>query len=215
MAKTVHLTFTSMRYLPLKKGFTLAETLISVAIFVAISSLLASFVRSIFSTNANLSNSLSAQFDSRQSLKKITRELREASPSSLGAYPISAAATNTITFYTNIDSDTLKERIRYFIQNGDLKRATLKPSGTPLSYNPANEVTETLVKNISNSTSTPLFDYFDENYSGTSSPLTIPVNIPSIRLVRITLTIEKDPYRLPAPFTTVTQVMIRNLKGNL
>ncbi len=204
-----------MKIKNLKNGFTLVETLVALGIFLMVSWLLSSFLSSIFSTNANLSNSLNAQFDMRQSLKKMTRELREASPSSLGSYPIALAGTSSLTFYSNVDNDTHKERIRYFVQNGDLKRGVLKPSGNPLIYNSANENVETLVKNISNSTSTPIFDYFDNTYTGSSDPLVLPANISDIRLVRITIQIEKDPNRSPVPITAITQVMIRNLKDNL
>ncbi len=197
------------------KGFTLLETLIAVGIFIAISFLLSDFVKSIFFVNANLQNSLSAQFDARQSLKKIVRELRGASPSSLGAYPLFALSTSSIIFYSNVDSDAYKERIRYFLSGTDLKRGEIKPSGTPLTYNPVNEKISTIVSNISNGTSTPIFDYFDENYTGTSSPLSFPVNIPRVRLIRISLTLNGDPNRSPTPLIVVTQVMLRNLKDNL
>ena len=199
----------------MKKGFTIIETLVALGIFVAISFLISSFVRSIFFINTDLNNSLSAQFDARQIMKKIVSELRSTSPSSLGAYPILNAASSSLTFYSDIDDDGLKEKIRYFLQSGNFKRGVVKPSGSPLTYNDAGETLSTVTVNVTNSTSTPVFEYFDENYTGTSSPLTYPMNILAIRLVRLTLIVEKDSNRLPIPFTISTQVMLRNLKDNL
>lgn len=196
-------------------GLTLVETLIAVGIFIAISFLISSFIRSIFFMNADLSNSLSAQFDVRVSMKRVISELRSTSPSSLGAYPISAAATSSITFYSDVDNDGLKDKIRYFLQNKDLKRGIVKPSGTPLTYNDAGETVTTLATSVSNATGTPIFEYFDENYAGSGNPLTYPLTISAIRLVRVTLVIEKDSNRLPVPFTISTQVSLRNLKDNL
>lgn len=197
-----------------KNGFTLVETVVAVSIFVAISSIIWAFGRDIFFFNSNLNSSLSVQFDARQILRKVVSELRSTSPSSLGAYPIALAGTSSLTFYSNIDDDPLKEQLRYFLQNGELKRGVIKPVGNPLTYNSINETISTVAKDIVNGNS-PIFEYFDRNYAGTSTPLTQPVNALSIRFIRITLVLDTDPNRLPAPFTARTQVNLRNLKDNL
>lgn len=198
----------------IKNGFTLIETLIAVGIFVAISTTIATFGQNIFFFNSDLNNSLSTQFDSRQIMRKMVAELRSASPSSLGSYTIASAGTSSLTFYTNIDNDPLKEQLRYFLQGGELRRGVVKPTGSPLTYNPASETITTVARDVVNGV-TPIFDYFDRNYMGTSSPLSLPVNILSVRLIRVTLILDKDPNRVPGPITTKTQVTLRNLKDNL
>lgn len=195
-------------------GFSLAEVVIVVAISAAIFLAVFNFGQSIFSFNSNATKNLSAQSDARRVLKNIVRELRSTSPGSQGAYPIVLAGTSTLTFFSNIDDDNYKEQIRYFIQNRDLKRGIIKPSGSPLSYNPADEQIVTLVKDINNG-STSIFNYYDSNYAGTSTPLTQPVQITSIRLIRIILKIEKDPNKSLGPLIVESQVFLRNLKDNL
>ncbi|OHB00051.1 MAG: hypothetical protein A3E93_02395 [Candidatus Zambryskibacteria bacterium RIFCSPHIGHO2_12_FULL_43_12b] len=196
------------------RGFTLVEVLISVGIMVAIGFAIANFQTDLFSINTGVQNNLSAQLEGRKILRTVISELREASPSSLGAFPLAQAGTSTLTIYSNIDSDSYKERIRYFTVGNELRRGVLKPSGNPLVYNSANENVEVMIRNIINGTSTPIFEYFDENYTGTTTPLSQPVNVLSVRLVRITVIVDKDANRPPGAITITSQGMLRNLKSN-
>ena len=161
--------------LKINRGFTLLEMVISIAIFGAISVVIWGFGRNIFFFNSDLNSSLSLQFDARQVLRKVVAELRSTSPSSLGAYAISSASTSTITFFSDIDDDFLKEQVRYFMQGKELRRGVVKPSGSPLTYNQSNETISIVARDIINGTSTPIFYYYNNTYTGTSSPLTLPV----------------------------------------
>jgi prepilin-type N-terminal cleavage/methylation domain-containing protein len=197
-----------------KKGFSLAEIIIVTAVAAAIFMAVFNFGDSIFSFNSNAQKSLSAQSDGRRILKNITKELRSASPSSVGSYPIMAAGTSSLTFFVNLDSDAYKEQVRYFLQGSELKKGTIKPSGSPLVYNPADEQVVTLIRDVYNGAS-PIFEYFDSSYTGTSTPLSLPVQITRIRLVRITVKIEKDINKSLGPIIIESQVFLRNLKDNL
>jgi YD repeat-containing protein len=197
-----------------KKGVSLAEIIVVVAIALVIFVGVFNFGTNIFSFNYNAQENLSAQTDSRRILKTMVKELRSASPSSLGAYPIVSAATSGIVFFSNIDGDNYKEQVRYYLQNKELKRGLIKPSGSPLTYNPNDEQTITLIKNINNG-SEAIFEYFDASYTGTSTPLAQPVQTTKIRLVRITLKIEKTPGKSAGPIIAESQVFLRNLKDNL
>jgi prepilin-type N-terminal cleavage/methylation domain-containing protein len=198
-----------------KRGFSLAEIVVVAAIAAAIFMAVFNFGTGIFSFNSSAQKNLSAQSDARRVLKNIVKELRSASPSSLGSYPITLAGTSTLTFFVNLDSDTYKEQVRYFLSGKELKRGVIKPSGSPLAYNPASEQVITLIRDINNGTTTPIFEYFDSNYAGTSTPLTQPVQITKIRLVRTTFKIEKDPNKSLGPIIVGSQVFLRNLKDNL
>lgn len=196
-------------------GFSLAEVIISVAVGGAILIAIFNFSNSIFLFNSTSQENLSAQSDGRRVLKTIAKELRSTSPSSLGSYPISQAATSSITFFSNIDSDSHKEQVRYFLQNGSLKKGVINPSGTPLVYNSANESIVTLISNVRNNASSPVFQYFDSAYTGTSTPLSIPVSVTSVRFIKVSVEIDKYPNRSLGPIVVTTQVFLRNLKDNL
>jgi hypothetical protein len=198
-----------------RNGFALVEMLVSLFILVLISFAIGNFQHDIFFFGNSIQSSLSVQLDARKVLRNIITELRSASPSSLGAYPVAQAGTSTLIFYSNIDSDTYKERLHYYMQGSSLMRGVIKPSGSPLTYNSAQEVVTTLAHNVINSTSTPIFDYFDKNYYGTTTPLVQPVNPLSVRLVRVTVIIDSDPNRPPPPITVTSQGTLRNLKDNL
>lgn len=197
-----------------KWGFSLVEIVVVAAISSVIFMAVFNFGQSIFSFNTTAQANLSAQSDARRVLKSIVKELRSASPSSLGAYPMSFANTTSLTFFVDLDNDGYKEQVRYFLQGSELKRGVIKPSGSPLVYNPASEQMSTMVRDINNG-ATPIFQYFDSEFDGVGAPLTEPVQITKIRLIRITLNIEKDPNRSPSSITVTSQVFLRNLKDNL
>ncbi|OGI74302.1 hypothetical protein A3D42_02345 [Candidatus Nomurabacteria bacterium RIFCSPHIGHO2_02_FULL_41_18] len=193
-------------------GITLVEILFAVTIFTIIAGALAFFLRNIFVYNSFISYSLANTNTGKQIMKTMTAEIRTAGTANTGAYTISLATAEAFTFYSDIDGDELKERVRYFMTGTTLQKGIIKPTGSPLSYNPANEQISTLAYNLTNSS---IFEYYDKNYDGTTAPLSIPVNIPNIRLVKISISIEQDPNHSPVPMTFSTQVSIRNLKDNL
>ena len=203
------------KYFLQKKGFTLAELIISVAIIGLIIWPLSIFQKDLFSLNFSAQNNLSAQLDARHLLKQFSAELREASPSSLGAYPILLASSSAITFYSDINNDGLKERVRYFLSSKNLMRGVLSPTGSPLSYVDANEKTNVMVYDIANSSTSPIFEYYDTNYTGLTNPLSFPVNINVIRMVKMNVVIDRDVNKSPNPISVETKVSIRNLKDNL
>ena len=155
--------------------------------------------------------------EGRKILNVMVSELRSTAPSALGSYPVETAATNTITFFADVNSDDVSDRIRYFFDpvTHKVMRGVVLAEGEPPAYNLADETLSTLITDIANGTSTPVFDYYDKNYAGTSSPLTLPINITDIRLVKVTIKIEKNPDRGPLLTTMTSQAAFRNLKDNL
>ena len=121
---------------------------------------------------------------------------------------------SSFTFYSNVDDDSFKERVRYFLDGTTLKKGIIKPSGTPLTYNPADEAVSELIHGVANAT-TSIFSYYDKNYDGTNQALIEPIDIATVRLVKITIVTDKDPQTPPGPMTLTTQISIRNLKDNL
>ena len=194
-------------------GFSLIEMIIVIFILTVIGLALVTFQINIFSLNKITGDNLTAEGEARQTLKTITAEIRTMSPSGMGAYAIAQLSTSSITFYSNIDNDSLIEKVRYFTVGSTLKKGVIKPSGNPLNYN-GTESTKELVHNIANAT-TSIFSYYNANYDGTSAPLSAPVNPISVRLIKVNIIIDKDPLKSPPPLFMTTQVSIRNLKDNL
>jgi type II secretory pathway component PulJ len=195
------------------RGVTLIEVVVTVGITAIIGMAIATFFTDTFKLNAIISNDLSASGDARRTIKTMTAEIRTASPSNLGTYPLESTATSSFTFYSNIDEDGLKERVRYYLEGGILKKGVIKPTGNPLAYSGAEVVTE-LVHNVQNGT-TSIFSYYDTTYNGTSAPLSGAFAITAVRLVRVAVGIDSDVNKDPGVRWYTTQVSFRNLKDNL
>ncbi|MEK7095422.1 MAG: type II secretion system protein [Patescibacteria group bacterium] len=198
-----------------QKAFSLIEIIVVVAIFSLIIVLVGSFQSNILVYNKYSSDVISSAQDARSILRTMVQEMRSAKTGNNGSYPIVQVATSTIVFFSDTDADGLQEQIRYFITTTTLTKGVIKPSGSPLSYNPGQEKFSILAYNIKNGTSTSLFEYFDSSYNGTSSPLVQPVAVNTIRLVRINLLIDADPRRSPLPRLYTSDATFRNLKDNL
>lgn len=197
------------------RGFTLAEIVVVVGIVGLIAVGLGQFQVDIFKNNKYAQDSLSSAQDARNILRVMIKELRVASPGSDGSFAIITAATNTMAFYSDVDGDGLKDKVRYYVSSNVLKKGLIKPTGNPPTYNSANEISTTLAYNVKNATSTALFEYYDGAYTGTSSPLVQPVTLTNIHLVKVNLMIDADPNRSPVVRSYTSQVNLRNLKDNL
>jgi len=196
------------------RGITLVEIIVAVGIF----SLLAIAVATIFTyslkANKIIWEQLSTQNEGRKIVQDFVNELRSANYSSIGAYTLETVAEKEITFYSNIDGDSYKERVRYFLSGDTLKKGITKPSGTPLVYSTSTELIIDVVHDVYN-TSTPIFYYYSQNYGYTSStPLSQPVSVTAVKMVGVVLELEEDPRASPLPFHIESKVEIRNLKEN-
>lgn len=199
-----------------ERGISLIEVLVGISMFalllVGITALYLSSVRE----KDIVFEQLLTQSEGRRAVQNFINDVRRATYSSIGAYPLQTAGTSTIIFYSDIDADTYRERIRYFVATGTLKRGVTRATGSPLTYVTSTEVITEMAHSIVTSPTGSIFYYYDQNYTGgaTSTPLTQPVNVSTVRLVEIRLTIERDPFKSPVPLYVQTKTEIRNLKSN-
>ena len=204
-----------MKKFRFQKGMTLVEVLVAMGIFVAVMFTVAVFQYNVITYPKNISDSFTTTQDTQILLRTMLRELRTMEPSANGSYSISTTGTSSITFYSDSKNDGIVEQISYYLASSSIYRSSIDPSGTPPTYNGANRVTKTIVNNVRNSSSTPLFEYFDTNYTGTSSPLSQPVTATAVRLIKINLLLDVDVNRSPTPILYVVEASLRNLKTNL
>lgn len=193
-------------------GFTLIEIIVGIFLVVIVGGLISLLTFRLSDFQLFFTKKFEAQQEIQQTIPFIISEIRSMAPSSVGSYPIASASTSSITFYSNTDDDALLEQIRYFLDGNILKKGTVKPSGNPLTYNPANETTTEMVHNIL-ATSTPIFSYYDENYTGSENPMSQPVIVSDIRIISVQLVIQESASK--APIIIKIQAMPRNLKSNL
>lgn len=189
------------------------EIVIVIAIVGSLSVVVGKFNGSIFTFSRIFNSSLNAEGDARKILKPMVNEIRDTMPSAQGAYPIESATPASFVFYSDINNDGIAERVHYYLSGTTLKKGVTYTTGSPYTYNTANEVNTDLVVNVSNG-SNSLFSYYDSNYNGSTAELPSPVVVSSIRLVKIQVTIEADVNSSPTPLSVTTQVTLRNLKDN-
>ena len=88
-----------------EKGFSLVEVLIVVAIAASLVIIASNFSGNVSGLNTLISQQLQSKSDTSATLQIITSEIRSASASQNGAYPIDSASTSSFAFYSDINKD--------------------------------------------------------------------------------------------------------------
>ncbi len=191
------------------KAFTLIETLVVIAIFSLTIGAIFGLVGWLYTIHDYTFQQSKAIDEARRGVETMIRELREARPGDDGSYILKTAEDFQIVFYSDIDGDNKAEMVRYFVDDYNLKKGIIEPSGWPIEYNLANENISILSNYVRNSP--PIFRYFD----GQGVELPSPSRLKDTKLMEVYLVVNVDPSRPPKDYNLVSTVQIRNLKENL
>lgn len=206
------------KLLPSERGFTIAEMLTAMGIFSLIIVLAGSFIIQGMKISAVIWEQLVTQNEGRKVIQQVVDDIRRTEDASNGDYAIAISTDYEFVFYANIDEDGLKERIHYWVEDGDtiFKKGVTKPTGNPLLYPEEDDRVVELAHNLVNrDEGNPVFVYYDETYiGGEDGLLESPVTISDVRVVRVQLELEKDPTESPVPLQIESTVHLRNLKEN-
>ncbi len=183
-----------------KKGFTLIEILVAMAITVIIVLVVNNFLITGFRSASFNQELEDAVENARKAMETMTIEIRGMNSLQQGN-PILQISTSTLIFYSDIDKDGVIERVKYYIGGTDLKRDFVRP---PYSSSPT--TTAVLASYLNNYTE-PVFKYYDSNGVTTT-------DINSITLINILLKIDVNPEQSPRTYDIQSDVQIRNLKNN-
>ncbi len=197
------------------RGFTILEALFAISIFALLAMSMVWVLITGLRTQRIVWDQLSGQNDVRRVLQQVVDDARRAEPSSVGAYPIVVASSTEFTFYANINNDNLRERVRFWVQNEELRKGVITPTGSPLTYESANEEVTVLAHDVKNITlNIPLFSYYDDTFTGTEEALSQPVTTTAVRLLKVDLVVDVNPISSPVPVRAETFVQVRNVKLN-
>src|SRR3989344_1199912 len=190
------------------RGMTLIETVVWVAITTSIMLAIITSVQHFYRTNTYAVEQSAAISSAQRGIESMIKTIREAAYSSNGAYPIIALATSSISFYADIDSDPFIERLRFFVEEGSLKRGVIDPSGDPPVYTSTETISSLsdFVRNVDQNMTT--FQYYDLN----GSLMTDLGDISEVRFIEVTIIVNINPYRLPNQFTLRSTAAMRNLR---
>lgn len=192
----------------MKRGFSLIETIVVVAILAVVGVGLLSMIAYFYRSNAFVLEQTSALDSAHRGIDDAFGVLREASYGEDGSYPIALAATSSMTFYSDVDSDSPVERVRLYLSNGTFYQGVTNAAGSPPSYTGQTESVYTIATWVSNATSTPIFRYY--NTDGTE--LTGSIVLSDVASVRLRLDVDLNPLRAPNILTMEQSATLRNLR---
>ncbi len=99
----------------------------------------------------------------------------------------------------------------YTLQNGVLYRTVIEPTGNPPTYVGGSSSSKTIASSVVNTSTTPVFRYFDI----TGTELLQPVDISKVASVLTTVVIDVNANRAPFSLTLSGAATLRNLKTQL
>ena len=201
-------THYALRTTNCSRGITLIEVLTSITVFVFAILAIVSSILYFYRTNTYAIEQASAVSSAQRGIEEMVKTMREISYASNGAYPIVAIGPQEVTFYADIDSDPLIERVRYYVQGVSLYRDVTNPSGDPPVYGApqTTSVISETVRNLQQATTT--FEYYDMNGARISNF----AQVAYVRFIAMNIIVNVNPYRLPNQLTIRSTAALRNLK---
>ncbi|MBU2025560.1 MAG: hypothetical protein ABIC19_00230 [Patescibacteria group bacterium] len=195
------------------QGMTLIESLMAVILFTVISLMVASFLIYGYKNHVRVTEEALSTDRVNINIQNMVEELRKMRNGENGAYAIDAANKNEIIFYSDIDSDSLCERVRYFLDGENLFKGIVEGAGQPMAYPLGSEETEKMGREIINDQDNPIFSYWGiDGETGQDIELSYPVDVSDIRLIKVNL---KTRINLGQgrERTVESQVFLRNLRN--
>jgi prepilin-type N-terminal cleavage/methylation domain-containing protein len=191
-----------------QRGFTMIETIITIAVFAIIIITLTTSVIYFYRANSYSLEQSFAIESGQDGVGRITQDLREMTYSDVGSYPIVSIKPNEITFYANIDTDPGIEKVHYYLLNEILYRDTSNATSSPLKYPDTPDVTATVARYVRNvERGESIFTYFATD----GSEVTDLDRIADVHFVRLNLIVNVSPERLPNEFGIRSSAALRNI----
>ncbi|MEA3273533.1 MAG: hypothetical protein U9Q72_02990 [Patescibacteria group bacterium] len=195
-----------------QQGMTLVEALVAICLFAVASALVASFIIFSFKSHLRINEEALATDKVNLNIQHLVEELRKMRTGENGSFPVELASPNEIIFYADINKDGLTEKINYFLQNNNLMKSVIVPTGEPLGYPAENAKITKLAEAVANNEETPMFKYLgiDPLGGGENIELSQPTDLFRVRLITISLIVEigdTDRQRIVG-----SKVMLRNLR---
>ncbi|MDB5187934.1 MAG: hypothetical protein JWO50_454 [Candidatus Kaiserbacteria bacterium] len=194
------------------RGLTLIESVVWVSVFAFIMATMVTSLLFFYSTNRYVLQEAVAIASTQRVMDNTIRTIRSASYSAVGAYPIVSIGGNQITFYASAAANSsIIQQVRFFVTGTQLKVGVIQPTGTPLTYNPANEVITFVGDNIQNITvGTSTFFYYDN----TGTQITDFTRIQDVRFVTMKAVVDVSTTTAPLATTLSASAALRNLIGH-
>ncbi|MBI4733484.1 MAG: type II secretion system protein [Rubrobacteridae bacterium] len=117
-------------------------------------------------------NRMDARGDAARTMSALVKSIQNSEDNNETKGLIADASTSTVTFYINVDTDTIPEMVTYSLSGSNLIRTVYQPTnGTkPYTYS-GTGASATIFEDVANNGTQPLFSYFKNDTQYTSYPL--------------------------------------------
>ncbi|HXK31875.1 MAG TPA: type II secretion system protein [Candidatus Paceibacterota bacterium] len=197
----------------MKKGFTLVETMATIAVFALAMGLVVGLIVMTYRTYGQTWQKSSTTNEARKTIETMVQEIRKARSGEDGSYLLGKADDGELIIYSDIDKDSGIERVRYFWQAGETTNSFKKGVTEPfdnegvISYPLDQEQIENLSSFVCNDL--PVFRYFDSN---NQEIIELSSRTLNTRLIQVYLAINADSDNPSQNFELLSSAQIRNLK---
>lgn len=196
-----------------KRGFTLVETVVVIAIYTLVMFALFLSIETFYKFNAYAIAQSYQVNHAQRGIEIMVRDIREMTFADDGTFPLAIMEPDKIGFYSDIDRDDSVEYIEYeLMATTTLVKRIYTAVGNPPVYSATAEATHILseyVQNANQATST--FFYYDR----TGALATATTTVTDIVYVEAQVIVNIDPVRDPGQFMLRSSAALRNLKENL
>lgn len=193
-----------------KGGFTLIETLMTIFIFSVIMVAAVAMFASLYKDQAADIAKIESTEKASNAVEIMAKEIRKINRGENGNYFFQVVQSQRLVFFSDVDNDSLTEKIEYILDGTELKRQLTEP-GADADY--SGGATTTIVADNVRNGADAVFDYYNSSYTGSGSSLTEPVNAVEVSLVEINLDISTNLQSLSSPIHVETKIHPRNLKN--
>ncbi|HEX8974374.1 MAG TPA: hypothetical protein VF817_02705 [Patescibacteria group bacterium] len=195
---------------------SLVETLVAIFLFsLGIIAVTVLFTRS-WKANSYILEEATATTAATKALDVTVKDLRKVRQADNGSFPIKSVGNFDLVVYLDDEGDGTTEQVHYFLDNqGNFKKGVSRPSGTPAAYPSNDQTITTLAQHIVNTSSQPVFYYYDKNFPLNTSNNPIPNPQPGdVKLISVHLWVNIKPNTAPDNINLESFANLRNLNVN-
>lgn len=194
-------------------GFTLVEAMLTISIGTLLVVGIVGFMIEAGRLQTFISEQSEAVETANDATQHMTKALRETTDGADGSYALEVTESNTVTFYSDIDTDADAEQITYTLSGTEIIQSIIEPTDAPAEYLTENQTDKTIATSIVNGTytNTAIFSYYDVD----NVLLDEPIDLAEVTLIQVHLDVNVDPNRIPDTHTIETFIQLRNLNDNL
>ncbi len=196
------------------KGMSLLEMLVALAIMTLGMAGFSMLFISSWNSNKFIVEMGNASFLASRGVTETVAELRKTRQADNGDYPVESGDDFDLKVYLDIDGDGVTERVHYYLQGTTLYRGITEPvAGLPVTYPNADGTTRAVANSIINTAADPVFSYYNDQYPSdtVNNPLSTPVDVADVRMIKVHLMVNLDPFHAPEHVNIESFAQLRNL----